>query len=640
MQSRRLLAAFFLCGLGLLFLPSAHAQMVLGRWTPIFKGVDHVRGTNNPTSGYPSYHVINAVRVDLTDPDIQLFTDQKLTNGYIANLYEVVGYTVSEYLTRNKLQVAINANRFDPSPYYPPPGTKMDINGLCICTGSVTSAQSSSASSRSLVFDKNNVPELIYTNWPARATTGIWNAISGDYNLVIKGVNVGKKSPVQDQQPRTAYGISQDKRYLFSITIDGRQPGYSDGAYDYETAAWLILLGAYDGMNVDGGGSTTMVMEDSTGKPLRLNSSSAVADSGRERTIASHLGIYAKPVPGFINDLTVTPDDKTASVSWVTTAPATTQVEYGLDQTLGTFTDIDSTLSTNHLVTLTGLTPNTPYYFRAISVANNQEHSSPVGLFTTTNYVTTNILFEITNSWKYNWINLSAANWTTPGYDDSAWSGPSPALLWVDTRAGGPLGGVDPRNTQMPNDPSTAFPYSSYYFRTHFTIDQIVSGMSLLLSAYIDDGAVFYLNGNEVLRLRMEDAPAVISYTSLATGYPCAGDATSDCLDSLELPATATAHLVAGDNVLAVEVHNYNARSPDITFGAALSALVPIQRSVRLSISNSTGQLVLSWEGSGFSLQQAPTVTGPWSNAPGPYSTSPYQGAATGSAAFYRLVKQ
>jgi exopolysaccharide biosynthesis protein len=58
--------------------------------------------------------------------------------------------------------------------------------------------------------------------------------------------------------PRTAVGVSANGRYVYLITIDGRQPGFSDGATLFETAEWLRRFGAYQGLNLDGGGSTTM----------------------------------------------------------------------------------------------------------------------------------------------------------------------------------------------------------------------------------------------------------------------------------------------------------------------------------------------------------------------------------------------
>src|SRR5204862_995320 len=231
--------------------------------------------------------------------------------------------------------------------------------------------------------------------------------------IVVKGVNVGKKTAVHDVQPRTVYGLSQNKQYLYAVTIDGRQPGYSDGANDYESAAWLLLLGAYDGINVDGGGSTTLVIEDSTGAPIRLNKSSAVADSGRERTVGSHLGVFAKPLSGFINDIVALADDTTVTITWTTLEPATSEVEYGVTTEFGNRTDVQPAPLTNHLVELTGLTPWTGYYFRVISATAAQEYVSANYFIVTTNYVTTNRVFDITNSWKYTTTNLNGVDWTS-----------------------------------------------------------------------------------------------------------------------------------------------------------------------------------------------------------------------------------
>src|SRR6185436_14665245 len=67
----------------LTFALGARANMVVSSWTPIFKGIDRAVGTNFPpttiSSGGVTFtdntlQVVNCVRVDLTDPDVQLFT--------------------------------------------------------------------------------------------------------------------------------------------------------------------------------------------------------------------------------------------------------------------------------------------------------------------------------------------------------------------------------------------------------------------------------------------------------------------------------------------------------------------------------------------------------------------------------------
>jgi hypothetical protein len=319
---------------------------------------------------------------------------------------------------------------------------------------------------------------------------------------------------------------------------------------------------------------------------------------------------------------------------WTTAQPATAEVEYGLTTAFGNTSPLQPDLATDHAVQVTGLAPSTTYYFRVIATAGTQRYVSSNFSFVTTNYVTTNQFFGLTNSWKFSTANPYESNWTNPSYDDSTWSGPGQGLLWVDVRAAGPNPSVEPKNTELPPDPNNnGYPYVTYYFRTHFTLATLVQGSSLAFSGYIDDGAVFYLNGAEIYRLRM---PASTDAGILATGYPCDGDAT--CLDEFIVPAESLKSLALGDNVLAVEVHNYNLRSADTTFGVSLSRIEPLARGAKLDIRNSGTAITLSWEGNGFVLQSASTPEGPWTDV-GTATASPFTVEPEGSSRYYRLRK-
>jgi hypothetical protein len=638
----------------LLFMVSMpiEASTVLGPWVPIFKGIDHAEGTNMPPGQFQNQQVVEALRVDLTDPDIQLFPAPRNPSYSVEN-HETAGYTTTNFLKNHNLQVAINANYFhDPgtsdteSPSYTlPQGTPFDIIGVLISQGQVVSPQEGSVYPAAFFFATNNQPTFIPTNWPAQPTAGVYNAVCGLYAVLVNGVNIGSNyigSPdfVHGVNPRTAFGLSKDHRYLYVLTIDGRQAGYSDGAYDWETAGWLQLAGAWEGANMDGGGSTCMAMMDSTRNPVEVNHDSAAAAYNVERTVGCHLGFFAQPVPGFINDVTPMPDDTTATITWTTIAPSTSQIQYGLTPDLGSSTMLSTALVTNHAVLLTNLTAGTGYYFNAVSTVNGSQYVSSNYFFVTTNYVVSTSIFDLTNTWSYDTANLDAINWTAPIYNDSGWDGSGPGLLWIDIR--GPNPNIPaPLNTQMPGDPNNAYsagyPYITYYFRTHFTFTNSLSGVSLLFSDYIDDGAVFYLNGTEIYRLRMPPAPTPIYNATLAAGYACSGDAT--CPDSFTITGALTTNLVVGDNVLAAEVHNYSVGSPDITFGTALSFTEPYTLSPQLNICYSNSVAVLSWNRGGFTLQQAATPLGPWANAPGPIIASPYNPQITGPALYYRLIK-
>jgi exopolysaccharide biosynthesis protein len=63
------------------------------------------------------------------------------------------------------------------------------------------------------------------------------------------------------RHPRTAIGVRADGRILL-VTVDGRQPERSVGMTIAELTALLLELGAVDAVNMDGGGSTTMVVRD------------------------------------------------------------------------------------------------------------------------------------------------------------------------------------------------------------------------------------------------------------------------------------------------------------------------------------------------------------------------------------------
>ncbi len=632
---------------------------MFGPWTPIFKGIDHAVGTNNPgiAGNFPELQVVHCVRVDLTDPDVQLFPTPR-ASSYVAESRETLTLSVPDFLKQYKLQVAADANFYGANPGGADPtseGISCEVYGLQISSGVVVSAQTSADYSgdpraASLLFSTNKQPMFVFKNFPPGTNTaGIYTVITGYYPVVSNGVNIGAAAStgypdsfIHQVQPRTAYGVSRDNRYLYLLTIDGRQSGYSDGALDTETGYWMLQCGAWNAINMDGGGSTALYMSDSLGNPVALNHSSYLSGYGRERYIGSHLGVYAKPVPAFINNVLPNPDDTAATITWTTIAPATTQLQYGLTTNLGSSTTLQSTLATNHAVLLTNLTPNTAYYFKALATTASTQYASSNFVFATTNYVITSQIFDLTKAWTYSTANLDGVNWTSPSYDDSGWDGSGPGLLWVDARAVQNPSGIPLLNTEMPlnpNNPSLPnYPYVTYYFRTHFAFTNGVSGVSLLFDARIDDGAVFYLNGNEIYRVCMAPSPTPIYNSMTAASYYCSGgDAT--CPIDFAISGDLTTNLVVGDNVMAVEVHNYSVASPDITFGTALSFTEPYSLPLQLNIAPGIGAATLSWARGGFTLQQAPAVSGPWTDVAGPIFSSPFTATNTGPQVFFRLRK-
>jgi exopolysaccharide biosynthesis protein len=622
---RKLSSAFLVLAL---LCANASAATTMTQWSPQFKGIDSASGNNTPSATMPNQHVVHALRVDLTDPDIQLRTTPRVPSNYQPNTRETIGLTVSDFLVNNQLQAAVNANFFSSQGYYPPAGTAFNVHGLQIDRGTNVSTVTSSSQAATLIFSPSNTVTLIPNNFPQKPLTNAYTAVTGEIALVLNGTN--RMTRDFDVQPRTVFGVSADRRYLYLIAIDGRQPGYSDGATLYECGQWLLLYGASDGINMDGGGSTVLAIANSTGAPVRLNSSSAVAGdpAGRERVVGSHLGVYAKPLPGFINDVQATPDDTTAVISWTTLSPASSEVRYGQTTEFELGTMSEGIVTNVHTVTLTNLTPATTYFYQ-ITASGQQQYTSLNFSFTTTNYVTTNTLFDINHEWKYFYEPLDGVTWMAANYDDSAWFGPAPGLFWADSRAT-PNPNIQYKATQLPTDQTTSFPYVTYYLRTTFVLTNNPPGSSLEISGYIDDGAIFYLNGARIYSLRLPDDAMS---TTIATGFPCLGDA--DCLDTIVIPASALTNLVIGTNILAAEVHNYNARSPDLTFGVALARIEQMSRDITLQVSAPNGKVSLEWS-DGAILQSSSNVDGPWEDVD-PAPASPLVLEPTATSQFYRL---
>ncbi len=113
---------------------------------------------------------------------------------------------------------------------------------------------------------------------------------------------------------------------------------------------------------------------------------------------------------------------------------------------------------------------------------------------------------------------------------------------------------------------TTAANKMAFYFRTTFNFTGDVSTARMRLRQVIDDGAILYLNGVEILRTGMSSGDV----SSLTPAFRNVGTAVFE--GPFNIPSDS---LVQGSNVLAAEVHQFNSSSTDVAFGVALDALVP-----------------------------------------------------------------
>jgi hypothetical protein len=204
--------------------------------------------------------------------------------------------TTSQFLDEFNLQIAINGDGFDPwwsrgpADYYPRAGDPVAPHGPAASDGDFYSfgVLERVGTAPTMYITRQQYPS--FNNRPNR----VWTAISGDQMLVTKG-EVLSGLDNSALEPRTAIGINQNGRYLYLVVVDGRQPFYSAGATFVELAELLVEQGAYFAMSLDGGGSSTMVIEGEDGQPVILNSPIDNLIPNRERPVANHFGVYVNP---------------------------------------------------------------------------------------------------------------------------------------------------------------------------------------------------------------------------------------------------------------------------------------------------------------------------------------------------------
>ena len=249
----------------------------------LFNGITYQRIVRQS----PRLMVIHVVKIDLKAEGIKTL----VTPGDPDQERPLSAKTTSQFLQDFDLQLAVNGDAFipwadnGPLGFTPQAGERVTPLGLAASRGKAYS------------LDSDEQPTL-YLNENGKASINVppgklYNAISGYKLLVWRGNQVeGLDSTAPD--PRTAVGVNRAGNQLIIVVVDGRQPGYSEGITEAELAALLIELKVYSAMNLDGGGSSTLVMEGEDGAPVLLNSPVHQGVPGNERPVGNHLGFSAR----------------------------------------------------------------------------------------------------------------------------------------------------------------------------------------------------------------------------------------------------------------------------------------------------------------------------------------------------------
>jgi hypothetical protein len=152
------------------------------------------------------------------------------------------------------------------------------------------------------------------------------------------------------------------------------------------------------------------------------------------------------------------------------------------------------------------------------------------------------------DTWKYfDQGSLPSATWFSATYDDSGWASGQGQLGY----------GENDEKTVVQFGPDANNKYVTTYFRKTFTIDNLEGLTDITASMIYDDGAIVYVNGIEVFRGNM---PAgTVGYGT----YSLSNSPAENVYHAFTIPNSV---LVAGENVVAVEIHQLNATSTDLSF--------------------------------------------------------------------------
>ncbi|HEX9061883.1 MAG TPA: phosphodiester glycosidase family protein, partial [Clostridia bacterium] len=131
---------------------------------------------------------------------------------------------------------------------------------------------------------------------------GLKMSMTGSAMLLKDGSIPGSFSfEIAGRLPRTAIGSSKDGSKVYFVTVDGRQNS-SIGMTQLEFAQYLLSIGVYNALNLDGGGSTTMVARKPGTSDLEIKNSPS---DGVPRMVSSAIGVFLNTVPAELDSLLI-----------------------------------------------------------------------------------------------------------------------------------------------------------------------------------------------------------------------------------------------------------------------------------------------------------------------------------------------
>ena len=473
-------------------------------------------------------------------------------------------------------------------------------------------------------------------DWGTAATYALANQGLQRHGLqtVRSGMGSSVRTQVFPVLPNTAYQISIWARCPagsgdFWIECGYRLGSHDAEGYDSNANAWSLVTRFSDN-GPNGNGDTwtryTTTFNSGAQSAVTMGLKMGALNSSGPRVLWDQLEVVSLELPPLVSAITESPTSIRVNFAEpVSLVAAANRLNFHLSSDAGPSPIGSATPSGNDSVILATAwqASGTDY---TLTVSNVTASFQPEGLQGRNGLALVRVpvtLLDWGDAWRFHdgAVNL-LGGWRFAAYDDSTWSsGP------------GPLGYSDDPLLEPIRTPLTVHNNRlTVYFRNTFEMPDSPGSGRLRLTTFVDDGAVFWLNGAEMFRIGVNSNPAFyFTPASRTVGVPF-----------YEGPFDlAPTNLVSGINTLAVDLHQSEPSSPDVVFGASLQAFVapselPTEPTL-LTIQRNNENLELRWNEPGYTLQWAPHLTGPWTDEPG--LQPPVTVFTVDDARFYRLRK-
>jgi hypothetical protein len=228
-------------------------------------------------------------RVDLTTPGLRFaVTEPAEFSGEDAR-FETRCANTLEFAMQRGVQLAVNTSAFDP--FRSRAGMPMDVVGLAAVRGRLYSEADERFGALYISRDGR-----ITLKGPPLPADNLWYVVPGFRMLVDDGQFVVSEQVHNTKfggvNPRTAAGVDREGRTLWLVVVDGRQKGVSEGITLVELACLFQSLGAWDALNLDGGGSSAFVLENADHTYSVVNTPVGRGEPNTLRQVANNLGLY------------------------------------------------------------------------------------------------------------------------------------------------------------------------------------------------------------------------------------------------------------------------------------------------------------------------------------------------------------